>query len=288
MTSAATGTEAIAGDSARDPVLTVTDLTITAGAMTLVSDVSFTVGARQRVGIIGASGSGKTLTCMAIAGLLPDGLSARGSVRMAGFQADLLRASERSLASVRGRLTGMVFQEPMTALNPTMRVDRQVAEVMLLHRSGAGRAAVRAEVLGLLSAVGLPDPVRIARSYPHQLSGGQRQRVVLAIAMANNPALLICDEPTTALDVSVQARVLELIDARAREMGSALLFISHDLAVVASVCDYLLVMWQGRVVERGPVTTVLTDPQHEHTRQLLADADLTLDDPAGPRPGTAS
>jgi peptide/nickel transport system ATP-binding protein len=182
----------------------------------------------------------------------------------------------------------MVFQEPKTALNPTMRVDRQVAEVMLLHRSGAGRAAVRAEVLDLLSAVGLPDPERIARSYPHQLSGGQRQRVVLAIAMANNPALLICDEPTTALDVSVQARVLELIDARAREMGSALLFISHDLAVVASVCDYLLVMWQGRVVERGPVTTVLTDPQHEHTRQLLADADLTLDDPAGPRPGTAS
>jgi ABC-type dipeptide/oligopeptide/nickel transport system ATPase component len=224
---------------------------------------------------------------MAIAGLLPDGLTATGSVRLAGLNADLLSAPERSLASARGRLTGMVFQEPMTALNPTMRVDRQVAEVMLLHGTRPGRAAARAEVLELLAAVGLPDPPRIARSYPHQLSGGQRQRVVLAIAMANNPALLICDEPTTALDVSVQARVLELIDARAREMGSALLFISHDLAVVASVCDELLVMWQGRIVERGSVTQVLSDPQHQHTRRLLADADLTLDEPAAPAAGGA-
>jgi ABC-type dipeptide/oligopeptide/nickel transport system ATPase component len=176
----------------------------------------------------------------------------------------------------------MVFQEPMTALNPTSRVERQVAEVMLLHGTVDGRAAANAEVLRLLDAVGLPDPPRIARSYPHQLSGGQRQRVVMAIALANNPSLLICDEPTTALDVSVQARVLELIDERATAMGSALLFISHDLAVVASVCDYLLVMWQGRIVERGPVTTVLNDPQHEHTRRLLADADLTLYVPAGP------
>jgi ABC-type glutathione transport system ATPase component len=270
------------------PVLTVTDLSISAGSVPLVEEVSFTVGPRQRVGIIGASGSGKTLTCMAIAGLLPDGLTASGSVRLAGFGPELLSASERSLASARGRLTGMVFQEPMTALNPTMRVDRQVAEVMLLHRTRSGRGAARDEVLSLLAAVGLPDPPRVARSYPHQLSGGQRQRVVLAIAMANNPALLICDEPTTALDVSVQARVLELIDARAREMGSALLFISHDLAVVASVCDELLVMWQGRIVERGSVVQVLSDPQHEHTRRLLADADLTLDAPAVPGAGSAS
>ena len=265
---------------ADEPVLRVEGLTISAGSMPLVQDVSFTIGPRQRVGIIGASGSGKTLTCMSIAGLLDEGLTATGSVRLAGFERDLLHAGERALASVRGRLTGMVFQEPMTALNPTSRVERQVAEVMLLHGTVHGRAAARAEVLRLLDAVGLPDPPRIARSYPHQLSGGQRQRVVMAIALANNPSLLICDEPTTALDVSVQARVLELIDERATAMGSALLFISHDLAVVASVCDYLLVMWQGRIVERGPVTTVLTDPQHEHTRRLLADADLTLDVPA--------
>ena len=169
----------------------------------------------------------------------------------------------------------MVFQEPMTALNPTMRIDRQVAEVMTVHRTRPDRRAARAAVLDLLDAVGLPDPDRIARSYPHQLSGGQRQRVVLAIAMANAPDLLLCDEPTTALDVSVQARVLELIAERTTAAGSALLFISHDLAVVASICDRLLVMWQGRIVERGSVVEVLTGPQHDHTRRLLADADLS-------------
>ena len=269
---------------AAEPTLEVSGLTIRAGSLTLVDDVSFRVEPRQRVGLIGASGSGKTLTCMAVAGLLPDGLAATGSVQVAGFRTNMIGASERSLAQVRGRLTGMVFQEPMTALNPTKRVDKQVAEVMLVHRNGSSRAAARAQaqakVLDLLDAVGLPDPARIARSFPHQLSGGQRQRVVLAIAMANSPGLLICDEPTTALDVSVQARVLQLIDERATALGSALLFISHDLAVVASVCDYLLVMWQGRIVERGPVVRVLTEPQHQHTRQLLADADLTLEVPA--------
>jgi ABC-type dipeptide/oligopeptide/nickel transport system ATPase component len=226
---------------AAEPTLEVSGLTIRAGSLTLVDDVSFRVEPRQRVGLIGASGSGKTLTCMAVAGLLPDGLAATGSVQVAGFRTNMIGASERSLAQVRGRLTGMVFQEPMTALNPTKRVDKQVAEVMLVHRNGSSRAAARAQaqakVLDLLDAVGLPDPARIARSFPHQLSGGQRQRVVLAIAMANSPGLLICDEPTTALDVSVQARVLQLIDERATALGSALLFISHDLAVVASVCD---------------------------------------------------
>lgn len=259
----------------REPVLTVDGLTVRAGALALVSDVSFTVGRGERVGIIGASGSGKTLTCMAIAGLLPPELTAAGTIRLAGFDQDMLHAPERALATVRGRLTGMVFQEPMTALNPTMRVDRQVAETIRLHRS-CPRAQLRAEVLGLLAAVGLPDPPRIARSFPHQLSGGQRQRIVLAMALANGPDLLLCDEPTTALDVSVQARVLDLIDERAAASGAAVLFISHDLAVVASLCDRLLVMWAGRIVEHGPVVEVLTHPQHDHTRQLLADADLSV------------
>jgi peptide/nickel transport system ATP-binding protein len=266
-----------------DPVLVVDGLTVRAGALQLVSDVSFTVGRGQRVGVIGASGSGKTLTCMAIAGLLPAELTADGSVRLAGFDQDMVHASERAMATVRGRLTGMVFQEPMTALNPTMRVDRQVAEAIRMHRR-LPRAEVRAEVLALLTAVGLRDPARIARSFPHQLSGGQRQRIVIAIAMANHPNLLICDEPTTALDVSVQARVLDLIDERAAATGAAVLFISHDLAVVASICDYLLVMWGGRIVERGTVVQVLADPQHEHTRRLLADADLTLAPGAGRTP----
>jgi len=252
-----------------DPVLVVDGLTVRAGTLPLVSDVSFTVTRGQRVGIIGASGSGKTLTCMAIAGLLPPELTAAGSIRLAGFDRDMVRASERALASVRGRLTGMVFQEPMTALNPTMRVDRQIAEAIRLHRR-CPRAQLGTEVLALLEAVGLPDPPRIARSFPHQLSGGQRQRIVIAVALANSPDLLICDEPTTALDVTVQARVLDLIDERAAATGAAVLFISHNLAVVASLCDYLLVMWAGRIVEQGPVVEVLADPQHEHTRQLLA------------------
>ncbi|OJV30419.1 MAG: ABC transporter ATP-binding protein [Actinobacteria bacterium 69-20] len=254
----------------------VRDLSISAGSIPLVHDVSFDVGAGQRVGIIGASGSGKTLTCMAVAGLLPPELAATGSVRVDGFGPDVLTASERELATMRGRLTGVVFQEPMTALNPTMRVDRQIMEAMRLHGGRAPRALDRAAAEAILREVGISDPRRIARSFPHELSGGQRQRVVIAIALANRPRLLICDEPTTALDVTVQATVLQLIDAQTSAAGSALLFISHDLAVVASVCDELLVMWQGTIVERGPVTTVLENPTHPHTRQLLADADVSL------------
>ena len=260
-----------------DPVLTVRDLCVRAGGIDLVRDVSLDIGRRERVGLIGASGSGKTLTCMAIAGLLPDGLTTSGEVRLSGSDTNLLTASERTLARIRGLRTGMVFQEPMTALNPTMKVGRQVAEVMVRHRTRHSRGAAVEAAIDLLGAVDLPDPERLADAYPHQLSGGQRQRVVLAIAIANNPDLLICDEPTTALDVTVQATVLELIERRAAEVESALLFITHDLAVVASVCDRILVMFDGRIVEQGSVVDVLGDPQHEHTRQLLADAELTGD-----------
>jgi peptide/nickel transport system ATP-binding protein len=256
-------------------LLTVRDLEIGAGARTLVHGIDLTVAKGERVGIIGASGSGKTLTCLAIAGLLPDGLTTTGSVRLAGTAHDLVAAPERELAAIRGLRIGMVFQEPMTALNPTMTIGRQVAEVMRRHRT-VPRDAVRQRVRELLTETGLPEPERMARSYPHQLSGGQRQRVVLAIALANSPDLLICDEPTTALDVTVQARVLELIDVRARAADAAVLFISHDLAVVATVCDRILVMQDGRVVEQGDTVQVLTAPAHPHTRQLLADADLRL------------
>ena len=258
------------------PAVRVRDLSISAGSIPLVHDVSFDVGAGQRVGIIGASGSGKTLTCMAVAGLLPPELAATGSVRVDGFGPDVLTASERELATMRGRLTGVVFQEPMTALNPTMRVDRQIMEAMRLHGGRAPRALDRAAAEAILREVGISDPRRIARSFPHELSGGMRQRVGIAVALANRPRLLSCDEPATALDVTVQATVLQLIDAQTSAAGSALLFISHDLAVVASVCDELLVMWQGTIVERGPVTTVLENPTHPHTRQLLADADVSL------------
>ena len=258
-------------------LLTVQDLCISIGGTELVHHVSFRIATDERLGIIGASGSGKTLTAMAVAGLLPEGLQVRGSVRLAGFDADLLTGSERRLAAVRGRRIGTVFQEPKTALNPTMAIGRQVAEVMIRHRT-RNRKAARATTLELLESTGLPDPERIRRSYPHQLSGGQRQRVVLAIALANSPDLLICDEPTTALDVTVQARVLELIAERSRAVRAALLFISHDLAVVASICDRILVMFEGRVVEQGDVLEVLAHPQHPHTRRLLSDSELS---PAG-------
>ncbi|MBE1499600.1 ABC-type glutathione transport system ATPase component [Amycolatopsis lexingtonensis] len=223
--------------------------------------MSFEIGAGERVGLIGESGSGKSLTALSVMGLLPDELRASGSIRLG--DRELLGMSEKDLSRLRGDELAMVFQEPMTALNPAMRVGRQVTEPGRIH----GRRH-RAE--DLLGAVGLAGT---ARAYPHQLSGGQRQRVVLAMALANEPSLLICDEPTTALDVTVQAQILALIKA-ALSRESALLFITHDLAVVASVCERVLVMLDGEIVEAGSTREVLTAPKHEYTRKLLAASDL--------------
>jgi peptide/nickel transport system ATP-binding protein len=227
-----------------------------------VRQVSFRIAPGERVGLIGESGSGKSLTALALMGLLPEGVTASGQARLEG--ADLIGMPERELKALRGRVASMVFQEPMTALNPVMRVGAQVAEVMTLH--GAPRAKARARALDLLDRVRLPRPDLMARAYPHQLSGGQRQRVMLAIAMANEPALLICDEPTTALDVTVQRQMLDLIV----ELAPALLFITHDLAVVASVCERVLVMYGGRVVETGTMREVFGRPRHRYTEGLLA------------------
>ncbi|ATY15823.1 ABC transporter ATP-binding protein [Amycolatopsis sp. AA4] len=228
----------------------------------LVRGVSFELGAGERVGLIGESGSGKSLTALSVLGLLPEGLSATGSVRLDGRE--LLGAPEKQLSRLRGNGMAMVFQEPMTALNPAMRIGRQVTEPFRVH----GRRGRPAEEL--LAAVGLPG---VARAYPHQLSGGQRQRVVLAIALANDPALLICDEPTTALDVTVQAQILGLIRERL-SAESSLLFITHDLAVVAQMCDRVLVMLDGSIVEHGSTREVLTAPKHAYTQRLLAASDL--------------
>ncbi|GAA1030139.1 MULTISPECIES: ABC transporter ATP-binding protein [Amycolatopsis] len=228
----------------------------------LVRGVSFELGAGERVGLIGESGSGKSLTALSVLGLLPEELSATGSVRLDGRE--LLGASEKELSRLRGNGMAMVFQEPMTALNPAMRIGRQVTEPFRVH----GRRGRPAEEL--LAAVGLPG---VARAYPHQLSGGQRQRVVLAIALANDPALLICDEPTTALDVTVQAQILGLIRERL-SAESSLLFITHDLAVVAQMCDRVLVMLDGSIVEHGSTREVLTAPKHSYTQRLLAASDL--------------
>ncbi|WP_037367435.1 ATP-binding cassette domain-containing protein [Amycolatopsis orientalis] len=228
----------------------------------LVRGISFELGAGERVGLIGESGSGKSLTALSVLGLLPEGLSATGSVRLDGRE--LLGAPEKELSRLRGNGMAMVFQEPMTALNPAMRIGRQVTEPFRVH----GRRGRPAEEL--LAAVGLPG---VARAYPHQLSGGQRQRVVLAIALANDPALLICDEPTTALDVTVQAQILALIKERL-SAESSLLFITHDLAVVAQMCDRVLVMLDGSIVEHGSTREVLTAPKHAYTQRLLAASDL--------------
>jgi peptide/nickel transport system ATP-binding protein len=246
-----------------------------------VDEVTFALRPGTITALVGESGSGKSTVARLLARLHEP---TAGTVLFDGR--DVSRERRRGdLLRYRAQVQ-MIFQDPFGSLNPVKTIRYHLTRPLRIHKAVPSER-IDARLHELLETVGLMPPDKYLEKYPHQLSGGQRQRVVLAIAMANNPALLICDEPTTALDVSVQARVLELIDARAREMGSALLFISHDLAVVASVCDELLVMWQGRIVERGSVTQVLSDPQHQHTRRLLADADLTLDEPAAPAAGGA-
>ncbi|HEX3816158.1 MAG TPA: ABC transporter ATP-binding protein [Mycobacteriales bacterium] len=251
--------------------LDIRDLTVHIGESAVVSDVSFRLERGARVGLIGESGSGKSLTALAIMGLLPEEGRATGDIDLSGQSIGAL--SERRLARLRGSQMAMVFQEPMTALDPVMRAGRQVAEVIRQHRDVGRREANRAAV-EMLRMVELPEPEAIAARYPHQLSGGQRQRVVLAMALANEPALLICDEPTTALDVTVQARMLGLISRLVSKRDTALLFISHDLAVVSDICESVLVMYGGRIVESGPVAEVFTAPRHPYTHGLLAASDL--------------
>ena len=228
--------------------------------------MSFEVVEGGRLGVIGESGSGKTMTALAIVGLAPDAATITGRIRLDGD--DLVGRDDQAYAALRGERMAMVFQDPRTALNPVMRVGRQISEPVRLHR-GVGRRDAARLAVELCARVGLPDPERIVRAYPHQLSGGQRQRVGIAMALACRPALLIADEPTTALDVTVQAEVMALLRQLVVEDGTALLFISHDIALVSGVVDDVLVMRDGRIVERGPVAAVTGAPQHDYTRQLL-------------------
>ncbi len=253
-------------------LLEIEDLRVTFGRRrkVAVDGVSFALGDRDRLGIIGQSGSGKTVIALSIMGLLPENAQVSGSIRLAGRE--LVGRPEKELRKLRGDAVSMVFQEPMTALDPTMRVGRQVGEVVALHH-GERRGGIRALVLEWLERVGLPDPERIADSFPHQLSGGQRQRALIAMALANRPDLVICDEPTTALDVIVQKQILDLLDAEFA--GRAALFVSHDLAVVRQVCQRVMVVLDGRIVEHGPIEEVIGSPQHPYTHGLVASARLS-------------
>jgi len=254
-------------------LLEVSELSIEFGRRRVraLDGVSFSIDAGQRLGLIGESGSGKTVTALAIMGLLAPNAAVSGSIRLGGDE--LLGLDERELARRRGNLMSMVFQEPMTALDPTMRVGRQVAEVLRLH-AGTESGPARERVVEILGDVGLDDPERVADSFPHQLSGGQRQRAILAMALINSPDLVICDEPTTALDVTVQAMVLEKLDQALSVSGAACLFITHDLAVVSQVCNQVMVMLDGQIVETGSVEKLFSDPVHPYTRGLVATARL--------------
>ncbi|WP_442580768.1 dipeptide ABC transporter ATP-binding protein [Mesorhizobium sp. ASY16-5R] len=233
----------------------------------LVEDIAFTIPDGTTMGIVGESGSGKSLTSLAIMGLLPAGMKARGRIELDGT--DLLDLSPVAMRKVRGARIGMIFQEPMTALNPAMRIGDQIAEGLLAHRA-IGRAEARKEALRLLDRVRMPDAGRRIDSYPHELSGGQRQRVGIAIALAPGPSLLIADEPTTALDVTVQAEVLALLGELISELKMSLLMISHDLGVIASICERTMVMKSGRRVEAGETGRVLHQPEEAYTQRLIA------------------
>ena len=225
------------------------------------------------MGLVGESGSGKSATSLALLRLLPPTATITGGLHLSAESnrpEDLLTLNERQMRAHRGRSIAMIFQEPMTALNPVMRVGRQVAEAVLAHHPRIPKPELNARVIAALHEVALPDPERRLHDYPHQFSGGQRQRIVIAMALINRPRLLIADEPTTALDVTVQAQIIALLKRLRHEHGLSMLFISHDLAVVGQIADRILVMRHGRIVEHGPSQQVLTAPQHDYTRQLLA------------------
>jgi peptide/nickel transport system ATP-binding protein len=237
------------------------------GPVEALRGVSLSIRKGETVGLIGESGCGKSITALALMGLLPDGAQVSGSIRLAGQE--LTTLDDAAMCALRGRRMGMVFQEPMTALNPLHTVGRQIAEPLRLHKK-LSAAAARAEALRLLERVHLPQAAQRLDAYPHQLSGGQRQRVVIAIALACGPDLLIADEPTTALDVTIQREVLDLIAQLVAEDGMGLLLISHDLGVMAQTVQRMLVMYAGSVVESGPTAAVFEHLAHPYTRGLFA------------------
>ena len=237
------------------------------GVNRAVEGVSFSIEAGETVAVVGESGCGKSVTAMSILRLLPEppGRDA-GSIRFEGRE--LLALPPRAMRAIRGNEISMIFQEPMTSLNPVLTVGRQIGETLRLHQ-GLSRGQAETRAVEMLGFVGIPEPARRVRQYPHQLSGGMRQRVMIAIALACSPKLLIADEPTTALDVTIQAQILDLIRDLKRRVGAAVMLITHDLGVVAEVADRVVVMYAGRKVEEGPVRALFASPRHPYTRGLL-------------------
>ena len=267
-----------------------------------VDDVSFALEAGESLGLVGESGSGKSMLALALMGLLPPGARVHGEAWLAGANAgetsrvNLLALPERERVATRGRDVAMIFQEPMTALNPVMRVGAQIAEAIRAHNAGLARAEVDRRVLAALERAAVPEPALRARQYPHQLSGGLRQRAMIAVALAagagdghessGGPRLLIADEPTTALDVTVQKQILDLLARLRRDLGLTLLFITHDLGVVAQVADRIAVTYAGRIVEEGPAREVLERPRHPYTAGLLRASPQLVRHKLEPIPGT--
>ncbi|MFJ1252649.1 ABC transporter ATP-binding protein [Cupriavidus sp. CuC1] len=255
-----------------EPLLEVDDLrthfdTLTGPARS-VNGVSYTVRAGQTLGVVGESGCGKSVTALSIMRLLPTPPARiRGAVRLRGT--DLLQLSEREMRRIRGNRVSMIFQEPMTSLNPVLTIGRQIAETVQLHQ-GASRADALKRAVEMLRLVQIPEPERRVNEYPHQLSGGMRQRVMIALALACNPEVLIADEPTTALDVTIQAQILDLIRRLQKELGMGVVMITHDLGVVAECCDRVIVMYAGRKVEEAGVIDLFDRPLHPYTRALMA------------------
>src|ERR1700741_4111258 len=267
------------------PLLSIRDLSIafrSGGRETLAVDrISFEIAKGETLALVGESGSGKSATALSILKLLPYPAARHPSGAIHFKGTDLLKLDERQMRRVRGDDISIVFQEPMTSLNPLHTIEKQIGEILLLHRGLTG-AAARERTIEVLTQVGIPDPQTRLKSYPHQLSGGQRQRVMIAMALANEPDLLIADEPTTALDVTVQAQILTLLAEIRARLGMSLLFITHDLGIVRRIADVVCVMNGGKIVEQGPVEQVFTAPKHPYPRALLAAEPKP--DPAPPRP----
>ncbi len=259
-------------------LLRASGLSVQFGPNKVVDEISFSVPRGGTLGIVGESGSGKSMTSLAIMGLLPKGGKRHGSLDFDGTE--LTALSEKQMRAVRGDRIAMVFQDPLSSLNPYYTVGTQIAEAYRSHRSGVSRKAARQAAVEAMERVHIKEAGRRVDDYPHQFSGGMRQRVMIAMALSTDPELIIADEPTTALDVTVQAQILELLAEVQRETGAALILITHDLAVVSEVADELIVMRHGKVVETGSAEQIFSDPQHEYTQALL-DAVPRIDDAIG-------